>query len=496
MEIGYEYNHPGIILAVNGADMKRLILFSLILSCNIHLFAQGQYNNWHFGINNAISFNAGYPAVVNNSQIISEEACATISDSTGNLLFYTNGDTIWCRDNSIMPDGTGLSGRPNIQQGVLIVPLPGTTNIYYVFTIGKSRSSNSRELSYSIINMTLNDSLGDVSSKNTLLDSNVTEKLTATKNGDDSDFWIVEKNLYSNAFKAYSLTSTGLDTVPVVSAVGVPIQKDDYTGAIKISNNGCWLISTIRGIFGDPGIVELFHFDNIGGTVYDGVSTTSIQHPYGLEFSPNSSKFYIGENDIKPIWQFNLNAGNESDDIQSKIPVSEIIDTTYDFQLAPDNTIYIVTNDSTILARIANPNSYGFSCNIEDSAVTGLYSNTFCLPNNFNLTYRGLLSCDAGQRCFDVDDLNMASAFTPNGDGHNDCYGIKYKHGDSLHIIDFSIYNRWGNQVFYTTNVFDCWDGTYKGKMQDPGVFVYEAKVVFLDDHTRTTMKGSITLVR
>ena len=432
---------------------------------------------------------------VNNSAIISQEACASISDSMGNLLFYTNGDTIWCSDNSIMPNGIGLSGRGNIQQGVLIVPLPDSTkSLYYVFTIGNTGSSKNNELRYSIIDMSLNNGLGGVSEKNIFLDSNVTEKLTATKNYDDTDFWVVEKNYSTNAFKSYALTQNGLNTVPVISNVGVPIEDSDFSGAIKISNNGCWLISTIRGLNGDAAVVELFHFDNTMGVVYNGVYTEAIKHPYGLEFSPDNGKFYIGENAKAPIWQFNLDAGDEQDDINSVIAVSDSIDTSYDYQLAPDNKIYIVTNDSTTLLTIENPNAYGTDCDLLNPGVVGLNKNTFCLPNNFNLIYPGILSCSAGLQCFDADNLLMANVFTPNGDGYNDCYGIKFKHEDSLHIIDFAIYDRWGNQVFYTTNPNDCWDGDYKGQKADEANYVFYIRL-----RTPCGMKakkGNVALIR
>src|ERR1700722_9070071 len=102
--------------------MKKLILVFFVLLESMNLVAQGQYNNWHFGVSNSINFNRGYPAVTNGYQIVSVSCSASISDTLGNLLFYTNGDTIWDHNNSIMPNGAGLFGSSNVQQGVLIVP--------------------------------------------------------------------------------------------------------------------------------------------------------------------------------------------------------------------------------------------------------------------------------------------------------------------------------------------------------------------------------------
>ena len=91
--------------------------------------------------------------------------------------------------------------------------------------------------------------------------------------------------------------------------------------------------------------------------------------------------------------------------------------------------------------------------------------------------------------------LFIPNCFTPNGDGNNDYFEM---FGNKKAIIywEIKVFNRWGEKVFESNDINFGWDGSYKGRMQDPGVFVYEAKVVFLDDYTRTGIKGSITLLR
>ncbi len=87
----------------------------------------------------------------------------------------------------------------------------------------------------------------------------------------------------------------------------------------------------------------------------------------------------------------------------------------------------------------------------------------------------------------------MPNAFTPNNDGLNDCYGIKY--WGVIEELEFSIFNRWGERIFYTRNVGQCWDGTYKGTKQDGGVYVYmiRAKTTCQSEVFR---KGTVVLVR
>ena len=87
---------------------------------------------------------------------------------------------------------------------------------------------------------------------------------------------------------------------------------------------------------------------------------------------------------------------------------------------------------------------------------------------------------------------DIPNSFTPNGDGINDCFGIKHW-GNAQNVI-FIIYSRWGEKVFETNNVNNCWNGTYKGKPANIGNYVYYAS-------GRTAcgdlvMKGNVLLLR
>ncbi|MBL7710646.1 MAG: gliding motility-associated C-terminal domain-containing protein, partial [Chitinophagaceae bacterium] len=83
--------------------------------------------------------------------------------------------------------------------------------------------------------------------------------------------------------------------------------------------------------------------------------------------------------------------------------------------------------------------------------------------------------------------------FTPNNDGKNDTFfpfpvGIKA-------IKYFRVFNRWGNMVFSTTRLNDGWDGTFSGKEQPSGVYVWMVEGVTKDDRP-ITKKGTIMLIR
>lgn len=86
----------------------------------------------------------------------------------------------------------------------------------------------------------------------------------------------------------------------------------------------------------------------------------------------------------------------------------------------------------------------------------------------------------------------VPNAFSPNGDGKNDCFGIQ--RWGYASIRQFSVYNRWGTLVFHTTNPSACWDGTWKGKAQEAGGYIYVIRAETICGEI--TRKGLITLVR
>ena len=86
----------------------------------------------------------------------------------------------------------------------------------------------------------------------------------------------------------------------------------------------------------------------------------------------------------------------------------------------------------------------------------------------------------------------MPSAFTPNGDGRNDCFGLKY--WGAVKSLEFRIYDRWGTLVFSTQDIGACWDGTFKGVLQPIGSYVYFIKAKTLCGEVER--KGVVTLLQ
>jgi gliding motility-associated-like protein len=89
-------------------------------------------------------------------------------------------------------------------------------------------------------------------------------------------------------------------------------------------------------------------------------------------------------------------------------------------------------------------------------------------------------------------DAFVPNTFTPNGDGQND---VLYARGLKMEEIYFAVYNRWGEKVFDTYDKKVGWDGIYKGRPADVGVFGWYLKVKCYDG-TETFKKGNVTLIR
>ena len=165
--------------------LKQGILFFFFLFTSF-VYSQGEANIWYFGQNAGLDFNSGAPVALTNGQLDTLEGCATISNNSGQLLFYTDGITVWDRNHAIMPNGTGLFGHPSSSHAATIVPLPGSASLFYVFTLDAFVGPNG--FCYSIVDMSLNGGNGAVTTKNIQIYTPSNEKLCIVKHANNSDY--------------------------------------------------------------------------------------------------------------------------------------------------------------------------------------------------------------------------------------------------------------------------------------------------------------------
>ena len=368
------------------------------------VYPQGEAANWYFGFGAGIRFDqaSGNINVVDDGQLFTNEGCSSISDSEGNLLFYTDGITVYNALHNIMQNGTGLFGDPSSTQSGIIVPKPLDPDIYYIFTVDVQLQGETvhNGFSYSEVDMSMDGGLGAVTVKNVNLLTRSSEKISAVlKDCVDESVWIVTFASATGApgpfdtYHAFEVSSTGINTNSVKSTF--PITITDVRGYLKLSPDGTKMAcANMDGIFQtgiQDDVVYLYDFDAQTGIVSNqqtlAVNTAS-PSPYGLEFSPNnrflyvhSSNNFIGgggpEVHASSLTQFDLQAA----DIQnSQFLIDQRQLYRGGLQLGPDGKIYRALSATyfmgiPFLGVINNPNELGAACNYAHAAID-LFPNT------------------------------------------------------------------------------------------------------------------------
>jgi len=92
--------------------------------------------------------------------------------------------------------------------------------------------------------------------------------------------------------------------------------------------------------------------------------------------------------------------------------------------------------------------------------------------------------------------MDIPNSFTPNDDGSNDYFFPRQKYASGVTGFRMSVFNRWGQEVFETTNANGRgWDGRFNSKDQPVGVYIYMIDVVYKNGRTES-YKGNVTLLR
>jgi hypothetical protein len=366
--------------------MKRiLILIFCIVIQQLNVLAQKEANMWYFGNYAGVDFNSGSPVAFSGSAMSMLEGCASISDTSGATLFYTNGANVWNKNNLQMPNGFGLLGDNNSAQAAIIVRAPGSYTTFYIFT---TPTWGVGDMCYSVVDMTLQGGLGDVTTKNTPLFTNSTEKVTAVQHANGTDIWIIGHEFNTNNFYSFLLSPAGVNPVPVITSSGtVHSTALGFAGYLKAAHNGQKIAyaCTIN-----MNLVEVFDFDNTTGIPSNPISLPNIQEAYGLEFSPDDSKLYATSENPSLIIQWDLNAGSPAAILASQLVVGIGSSPVAALQLGPDGKIYLSKRNAVpFLGVINDPDSAGLACNFIDDVIplAGGTSCAYGLPNFFQTIF-------------------------------------------------------------------------------------------------------------
>lgn len=378
------------------------------------LCAQGRYDdNWMFarGMKGILVNFAGDSLHVNylpQLNMRTVEANISVSDSSGNLLFYSNNCFIANNSNEMMENGDALnpgliqdqwcetSGNP-FKQSILSLPYPNHNGFYYIFHVDIATFSTPTNsdfapvhLYYSLVDMNENNGMGKVLEKNIILLQDTLSRgaLQSVKHANGRDWWIICPEYKSNCYYKILLSPAGLQLVDK-SCIGHTWDNHDVTGQTLFTSDGTKYIRSDA----DNGL-NIFDFDRCSGELSNPLYISLLPDTNkisGMALSANSRFVYITF--LEKIYQFDLWS---SDIATSKILVAEYDGYNssgnptdfYHAKLAPDKKIYICSYGPTYYLHVLNnPDSLGMSCEVLQHEVLLPITHFASMPNtpNFRL---------------------------------------------------------------------------------------------------------------
>lgn len=343
------------------------ILLLILLPCITR--AQGENDNWYFGYFSRVNFSGATPVIPPSSQMDGFEACGTVSDSTGGLLFYTDGKKIWNRAHQVMQNGTGLKGNASSQQ-LAIVKHPGNPKQYFVFTTGLNHPDSLNHIVYSIVDMSLGNldaygnPLGAVLSnaKNiSVLDYQGnkfrSEAITVVPSPYNT-YWVLIP--YGKKMYSYTVNNNGFNNGnPVVSNLDFPttmVPSNHFSIKASPKLPASMLFSNYVCIssWEMPNYVnKVFSFNGITGQITNDYSlSVNSVNSYLPEFNKNASVLYLGYYKMYAVDLLTSTPSNvhymEIYDLGPNASCGSIQRNKYD-------DIYFSVPNSKFLGKILNP---------------------------------------------------------------------------------------------------------------------------------------------
>lgn len=357
--------------------LKKIIVSMFALMFTVGANAQEDLL-WYFGLGQAgLQFDnsGGTPTVANDPAFVIYEAISVVSNCEGDLQFYTDGTKVYDGSHTLMVNGSGLLGsqenNTNPQSGsspngVLVIGDPSDTAKYYIFTVGETNSGGANGWRYHLVDMslpgngTVQNPLGEVISKNTLLVGATAEGQAVVGNTCGDSIWV----------SAHGYANDSLFAVPITAAGGVGTVVGTKIGPTLTSANG----SRGSADFNPQGTkFAMGYLWPGGGHVMDfsfstGVFSNAIVIPgtgqgvYGVEFSGNGNYAYFSHWTFRRINRWDVAAGTNYLLIDEGLsaPAGEGYG---DLERGPDGKIYMghITKGTpvpiTYLSAIENPDT-------------------------------------------------------------------------------------------------------------------------------------------
>ncbi|MEY4987027.1 MAG: hypothetical protein RL567_806 [Bacteroidota bacterium] len=326
---------------------------------------------WYFGNGAGVLFNgsADNPKDTTGGLLV-PEGVAKMTDPTNSLIFYTDGQNVFDRNNNpifAVGDSTKrLNGDLTNSQGVTIIPktsCKGCQAEYYVFTLSKNPKGENL-LYYSIVDMKLNKGKGGISVLNQLVSPvPATSRLLASEGG-QGFYWLLVQDMNSNTTRTYKISNVGI-SAPLTSQGGTQMTSTTGNGSTtKISVDWTKMAVAVPGPPRNK--VDLFDFDpKTGKPTYQMSIDLGPSPPvvYGLEYSPNKEVLYVslkgdGVSVASKILQFDLSSKDSAKVAKSMAELYSSFEKIGALQVDPvfNTVIFVAIDGSNALAKITNPN--------------------------------------------------------------------------------------------------------------------------------------------
>jgi PKD repeat protein len=352
-----------------------ILLLNCFLIFRVH--SQKETSNWLFGDRNWLSF---YPNIQTKDSCNTyfEEPCASISDKSGNLIFYSNGESVFNKYHRVIKKGDSLLGDWSASEGCVFVQKPGNDSVFYLFTNDFALQSDG--LCYNVIKLHGNPDSSVVIEKNIRIASKMCESISVIHHQNGIYKWIVVHSGISNTISAFLLTDKGLNPCPIETTIGYVFNGAvlTYQTVGKFNNDGTlWAIDNMV-----DGIIKICSFDNSTGLF----SNSFVLPDYydiisGMQFSKNSKYLYVIERELQLV-QVNTKSW------QKKVifNISSTGGRMSRCQFGIDGKMYMYRGDSSFLSSIENPDQDGVNCNFKERSIFLKHKNTSGLPN-FDQSY-------------------------------------------------------------------------------------------------------------
>lgn len=466
----------------------------------------GKFNTTTFQFNDSLSFK-----IYKDTKVEIYQSNASISDSLGNLLLFSNGEQLFNRnftplkgEKGINFDSTYVASNQDLNQNVLFLPFPNKKNQYaffyssnYIFPGPLFTGAAAKDLKMAIIDMEKDNGLGEVIIRRQFIIKDLLDygKITAVKHANGRDWWVLVQKDRANIYYKVLLSPTG---AVLHDTQQIGIDNDDTVGQAVFSPDGKYYVNFDIVNEQDSISPELnvFEFDRCTGQL------SNPRHVFykkkdsfsgGAAISPNSRYLYISR--FKKLYQYDLWAKD--------LAASQILIDTFDgyrhegkyptlfhqAQLAPNGKIYVSSAGSAPYLHVINqPNLRGDSCQFVQRGQELPTYNAFSVPNHPNYRLGALKGspCDTlglGVATKDIEKEEVKIFPNPA----QDILNIEII-AETLQNIDFKLFNIQGallkkqiiSSAQQTTDISDLSNGMYIIEIRQAGKVLKKEKIVVL----------------